>query len=469
LNTKLKSFFKENSIFFIILISVSFLFIFYKIVQFQRFDLREDFTLFENVLWNSCNGRFLIENSYGNSYFSQHFTPIIILLMPIYCFFQSPYTLLVIDGLAISMALIPLYIISKHYTANKFLQFTVLISFIFYDRLFYGLSSNFYMEVFYPLFIFLLIYFMIKEKWLLYWIFFILVITIKEDSNIVLFGIGLYLLLKRNYKIGLISALIPLIVFPVTILYIIPGFPHPYGKHDIAFLERWSNYGNDVKSIILSMFNPIKDFNEIFSREKIKSVIGVLRQFIFIPLLNYKTILLILPYLFFILSSNYGTMYRFEYHYTLILIPILYLAFFENLKWLKTYKFKYTENVISVLLIFTSIYSVNNIYNNIPRDMKKLNFGNKFDNALNMISQIPGDESVSVSKTLISRVPVRLHRTHIPYGLDIANYVIIYKDEKTSSFDEKITPLILDSLRNCTSWKIIKDEGEFVFFRKISP
>jgi len=160
----IKNFFRQNLIFTIFFICVSIVFVCYKIVQFHRFDLREDFSLFESILWNSCNGNILIENSYGNSYFSQHFTPLIFTLIPIYYVFQSPYTLLLIDGMVLASALIPLYLISKHYSTNKFFVVTVLLSYIFYDKLFYGLSSNFYMEVFYPLFLFLLIYFIIKKK-----------------------------------------------------------------------------------------------------------------------------------------------------------------------------------------------------------------------------------------------------------------------------------------------------------------
>ena len=160
-------------------------------------------------------------------------------------------------------------------------------------------------------------------------------------------------------------------------------------------------------------------------------------------------------------------MYRFEYYYTLILIPVLYLAFFDNVNYFKKYNIKYFENIIAVLLILVSLYSARNILINIPPNMKTCQNNNEFSTALDMISQIPPEDPVSVSKTLITRVPVREHRTYLPYGIDKAAYIIVYKSEKTSTIDAQITPVITDSLKKCDSWKIIKEDNSFILFKKV--
>ena len=84
-----------------------------------------DSFLFDNVIYNTIhgNGLFYIlpnhysiadPNNYPNvSHFNMHNQPIIFLIIPIYYFFQSIYTLFVIQSIIIAGASIPLYFIAR--------------------------------------------------------------------------------------------------------------------------------------------------------------------------------------------------------------------------------------------------------------------------------------------------------------------------------------------------------------------
>ena len=73
-----------------------------------------DLAIFNQVFFNTLDGRWFEMTINLNSYLADHFTPIIILLLPVYKLWPRAETLLILQSIVLGLSAWPLYKISRH-------------------------------------------------------------------------------------------------------------------------------------------------------------------------------------------------------------------------------------------------------------------------------------------------------------------------------------------------------------------
>ncbi|MEM7596028.1 MAG: DUF2079 domain-containing protein, partial [Cyanobacteria bacterium P01_A01_bin.83] len=186
----------------------------------------------------------------------QHFTPALLLWLPIYYLVPHPATLTVLQAVFVTAAGLVLYQLARvHLTP----AIALLISLSFYggNAIIGPTLGNFHDISQIPLFVFSLLLAMEKRCWWLFWLLAICVLSIREDSGITLFGVGAYLILSRRYpRIGLGVCLASGgYVLAVTNL-IMPLFSDDVSKR--FMLENFGQYAEgDQASTLEIIFNMI--------------------------------------------------------------------------------------------------------------------------------------------------------------------------------------------------------------------
>lgn len=178
-----------------------------------------DHGLFNQLFWNSIHGH-LFQGSLSSvqssafifdgqlpsaSYYhlGQHFVIDFLLWLPIYALFPSPVTLVVLQVALIAAAGLVLYALARHYLSPP-LAALITASFYAANTVIGPTLGNFYEHCQLPLFIFGLFLALEKHRWWLFWILVALTLGVREDTGIILFGIGLYLIISRRYpRVGL--------------------------------------------------------------------------------------------------------------------------------------------------------------------------------------------------------------------------------------------------------------------------
>lgn len=192
--------------------------------RYYSFYASYDQGLFNQLFWNSIHGHlFQGSLSSGQSsavsfdgqvhtvfyyHLGQHFVPDFLLWLPIYKLFPSAATLVVIQVTLITAAGLVLYALARHYLQPSI---AVAIAASFYGA--YAVIGptlgNFYEHCQIPLFVFSLLLALEKRIWWIFWLFVALTVGIREDTGIILFGIGVYLALGRRYvQLGLALCLL---------------------------------------------------------------------------------------------------------------------------------------------------------------------------------------------------------------------------------------------------------------------
>ncbi len=170
--------------------------------------------IFNQVFWNNLHGRFF-QSSLSSSlstnvvhsgevptvYYhrlGQHFTPALLLWLPIYALFPSPATLTVLQVTLITAAGLVLYALARQYLEPP-LAAMITASYYAANAVIGPTLCNFHDICQTPLFIFGLLLAMEKRRWWLFWVLAVLILAVREDSGVELFGVGVYMVLSKRF------------------------------------------------------------------------------------------------------------------------------------------------------------------------------------------------------------------------------------------------------------------------------
>ncbi|HEY9888863.1 MAG TPA: DUF2079 domain-containing protein, partial [Candidatus Obscuribacterales bacterium] len=170
--------------------------------------------IFNQVFWNGTHGNFF--QSTLSSQLStdvihagelprvnyhrlgQHFTPALLLWLPLYYLFPFPVTLSVLQAAFGAIAGILLYFLARKHLEPR-LALGIMVSFYCAIAVLNPYLANFHDIGQIPLFIFGLLLAMEYRRWWVMALLCIAVLAVREDSAIALFGVGAYLLASRRH------------------------------------------------------------------------------------------------------------------------------------------------------------------------------------------------------------------------------------------------------------------------------
>lgn len=248
--------------------------------RFYTFYASYDQGLFDQLFWNTVQGNFFQSSlSSGQSsafikdgqiqtvfycHLGQHFVIDFLLWIPIYALFPTGATLVVLQVALITAAGLVLYALARHHLQQSI---AVLIAASFYGA--YAVIaptfSNFYEHCQIPLFVFSLLLALEKRKWGLFWLFVILTLGIREDTGIILFGIGLYLALIRRYpRLGVALCLLGFSYITLVTNTIMPLFSNDNSR--LYLSEYFSKFvpGNNSPSTLQLLWGILTHPQELF-------------------------------------------------------------------------------------------------------------------------------------------------------------------------------------------------------------
>jgi len=240
--------------------------------------------IFNQVFWNGIHGRFF--ESSLSSYLSsavlhdgnlptvfyhrlgQHFTPALLLWLPIYALFPSSPTLLVLQAALMSAAGLVLYALARVYLTPQ-LSTLITVSFYAANVVIGPTLANFHDSCQLPLYMFGLLLALEKRWWWLFAGLAVLLLGVREDSGILLFSVGFYLVLSRRYpRLGLMVCTLSFSYMLVLTNLIMPLFSDDISRR--FMIEQFGGYveGNQASTLEVIwalLSNPWRLIKEIFT------------------------------------------------------------------------------------------------------------------------------------------------------------------------------------------------------------
>ncbi len=253
--------------------------------RYYTFYVSYDHGLFNQIFLNNLHGRFFQSSLSGANSFGalaegkvplisavhlgQHFVPDFLLWLPFYALFPDPVTLVVLQTSLMTAGGVVLYWLARHYLQPN-LSLFITASYYSASAVLGPTLANFYEQCQIPLLTFGCLLAMEKQRWWLFWLLALLVLGIREDTGLILFSIGLYLLVSRRQPLigGLLCVLSFGYVTAIT-TFVMPHFSADSSKLYLA--SRFKDFveGNSDPStlqVLLGLLtHPINLFTKLFS------------------------------------------------------------------------------------------------------------------------------------------------------------------------------------------------------------
>ena len=177
----------------IISIAFSILFTVYSFLQFDLLNMSAwDLGIYTQALYSGIHGHLFYTSLLPGSYLSEHFSPILFLLVIPYYIYPHAYTLLIIQGFAIGLSAYVLYLLSLEimnklkdtrtgkYIDSRAISFVIALAFLLSPLTESPIFFDFHLMVFLPLFFFMALYFFLKGNIVLNIIFIGLIVSLHS-------------------------------------------------------------------------------------------------------------------------------------------------------------------------------------------------------------------------------------------------------------------------------------------------
>ena len=433
-----------------------------------------DLSIYDYMMSYTLKGEFMPEpfHGYWGSHFVMHSTPFLFLLVPLYLLFEGPQFLLYIQVLAGALSALVLYIIAKNIFPDKRVPTLIAITFLLYRPFLNALMFDFHPEIFFPLFLFLGYYFIaIKKRLFLYFFFIVLALFLKEDIPILIFFFGIFLFfrLKTHKKIGLITSGISLAYFLVVLEVVIPHFRNQMGVgRKFEYYGLWGDLGDNIFAVAKNLFLKAPSIlAELPWGEIGSSLFNVFAALLFIPVFT-PFILLAVPPIGILASSQSPVMHGFGLHYFANILPFLFLAFVYGLKNAESW-FKRWKKPTKILVYLCAVICLINLVNTKWELLKFSRYAGLKDYKAvkRVIAAIPEDASVASLSSIIPHIPKRKNISMLP-RTNGAEYILVHTGLNLWPFSDEEFVRFLNTLESDENYVCIAKTDRIRLFRKKS-
>lgn len=287
-----------------------------------------DIFIFESSFWNTLHGRIFWNFYEFGNHLGVHFSPGLFLLFPFYALVPKAHTLLFLQSVAIALAGIPLFNLSRKILKDDASSFLVTLSYWCYAPTLGAAFSGFHETPFVLPFLFGFFWAWESRRKKLFWVFVILSLIWKETFSLMFLFLGIsFLIRSQTRKTGLHLIILSLAWFVWSFFIIMPllrGVPVSSSLIQYRFPKE---IGHSFQEICFNFIrNPGFFIRFAFQREKVFYLLQLMIPFLFLPFLNPLFLLPILPQLAENLLSRYLFGASLLKHYTASLIPFLFYA-----------------------------------------------------------------------------------------------------------------------------------------------
>ncbi len=290
-----------------------------------------DLAFFTQAMWNLIHGSQYV-SLVGINYFGDHSYFLTYLLLPIFKLFPHPFTLIEFKILAFIISAIFLYYLAKE-DLGAMAAFIMTFIYLIFPANVYAMIYEFNLENLTPVFLFGLFYAFQKEKYGVFLLNALLLISIKENMALIIACFGIYALCsKKAEKIrwGVVPILLGGMSFFLLSLMIIPHF-RELPVH--AFVVRYRHLGNSLSEIILTfLLKPFKVIWYLIAPENMTYLHELFGPFLFLSVFSLPIIFLFSPLLLQHLLSAYHPEHTIHFHYGNSMVPFIFLAGVQTFK-----------------------------------------------------------------------------------------------------------------------------------------
>ena len=164
-----------------------------------------DYGLYDQGVWLMSRFDAPFVTLMGRNLIGDHTSFILVFLIPIYWVFPSAGALFFTQSLMIALGAVPVYLLARRRIGNELFAVALAGCYLIHPAVAWTNRENFHPDSYLAPLVGMAIYGAVERKWRTYAVFFVLALMVKEDVSLVLVPLGVWVTLKRDRRIGILS------------------------------------------------------------------------------------------------------------------------------------------------------------------------------------------------------------------------------------------------------------------------
>jgi uncharacterized membrane protein len=452
-----------------------------------------DLGLFSGALHSTVNGgRMLYAPELGSTFLAEHFSPILLMLAPLFALFDDPRTLLVVQSLAVAGGGYLLYLWAEEILGDGWLALAIMASYLLAPDTFQSQWHDFHMDLLMPPMIFGALLALRRGKLIWFFVCVALLWCTKEDAFLYTALLGLYAAAAhRRWWTALATVAVSLFVGYALLEWILPHFraqqdPGVFFRTTFntgggyKFMERYSHLGRSVAAVAKSVVtNPVYVLGHIGSEDRLASLLTITVPLGFAAFFGLAPLLLLAASGVMLLASHFY-MNSLSFYYGAIPLAFAYAAGVVGLArasarlerwetarpatWAPRFRAAAVAWIVAATMTLLAIHpeSVLSPVNERPRYLRTPRTRYLDEVVASIPSDVPLSAGGYVGVHLMDRMKPRM----VPYGMDLAQWVVLDLYRPSWPLEGNELWFMAERLAKDPAWGVVRAERGVLVYRK---
>jgi uncharacterized membrane protein len=280
-----------------------------------------DLGIFDQGMWLMSRFKSPFISLIGRHLFGDHTSFILVTLVPLYWVGASAKVLLVVQAVLLGLSAWPLFLIARDLLRDERIAAVLSTAFLLQPALSWAARDQFHPDVFeVPLLLFAL-WFMLRRRWVGFFVFVGLALLVKEDVPLLTLVLGLYVAVRYSRKVGLATAALSALYFAFAVYVVLRHF------NGVGTLNTWRvPFGGPGGLLSTTFTDPGEVIGYVVGEGRPWYLWQMLAPLALVPLLAPGTMLIAAGPILGNLLSNFWYQHSIKYHYQMLILPVLALA-----------------------------------------------------------------------------------------------------------------------------------------------
>ena len=129
-----------------------------------------------------------------------------LLFVPLYWLFSTGKVLLVLQTLALGLAALPAFLVAREKLRSEVLAAAIAVAYLVNSYIGYTNLESFHPDVFAVPLVFLAFWFLLRRRWVGFFVSIVLMLLVKEDVPLLVIGLGIWVAIRYHRRFGLLTA-----------------------------------------------------------------------------------------------------------------------------------------------------------------------------------------------------------------------------------------------------------------------
>lgn len=359
----------------------------------------------------------------GRNLFGDHTSFVLLFLVPLYWVAPGAWIMFTAQSAAIAAGAIPVFLYGRRRLGSEWTALIGAGAYLLHPAVGWTNLENFHPDAFLGVFVGFAIYAALERKWRLYAVFVVLALLVKEDVSLVIVPLGVWVALRRDRRIGLLT-IAGSVAFMLVAMFVVMR-----SLIGVPTRNTWRIPFGGVRGLIdTTLTNPTALWRHLTSQDRPWYLVQMTAPFAWLFARLPDVALISGLVLFTNILSTFWYQFQIDYHYSLIAVPALAIGTVHAIGVLRDHVMRWDDRTIpfpgrGLALVLLAVASLTTAYlwAPVPWGRTGLYYGDRQNvyaaSARELLAEIPDDAVVSANYRLTPHLAYRdeIYQFPVPF------------------------------------------------------